>query len=376
MKYITIKKPYDLKLNNQITKFITPKYVALPLLEQIESKKTLVKKEEQITENIVSPVSGKIVHIDEFVISTGEKQQCLVIENNYKETVEKKNYVRKNITNLTKQELITELKQYHQEELAEKLKTKFATIICNTIEDEPYVENESFLSMQYTNILLEMLDALRIIYKIDRVQIVVQNSNRSLIEAFSNFLGTYPNIFLTFVPNYYLLEQEQYLKEYLHEENVIMLKPSEIYQIYHTVKRRKKLTEHIFTISGNAIKNPQVIEAKIGTSIKEIREELIEEMEKDNTIYINGLMKGRNFNIQKLIVTKELKSIFFMKHESIASEKCMNCGKCYQVCPVSCNPRAYLKNRKKQEIEQCIDCGLCSYICPSYINLRKEIQGD
>jgi len=42
-----------------------------------------------------------------------------------------------------------------QEELAEKLKTKFATIICNTIEDEPYVENESFLSIQYTNILFK-----------------------------------------------------------------------------------------------------------------------------------------------------------------------------------------------------------------------------
>ena len=87
-------------------------------------------------------------------------------------------------------------------------------------------------------------------------------------------------------------------------------------------------------------------------------------------------MKGLNFNIKKLIVTPELKSIFIMKREEKSSENCINCGKCYQICPIHCNPRAYLDNRKKEEIKHCIDCGLCSYICPSHINLRKEIQGD
>ena len=34
MKYITIQKPYDIKLKNTITKYMTPKYVALPRSEE------------------------------------------------------------------------------------------------------------------------------------------------------------------------------------------------------------------------------------------------------------------------------------------------------------------------------------------------------
>lgn len=376
MKYITIQKPYDIKLKNTITKYMTPKYVALPILEEITFSKSTVKKEEKIANQIISPISGKIIGEEECVLASGKKQRCLLIENNYHEAIYKKNYVRKNLTDMSPKEVQKELEAWGSLELQKKFWHISENLICNTIEDEPYVENETFISIQYTNILLETLDALRTIFGLKQICIVAQNNNRNLIETFSNFLGTYPHIELKFIPPYYLLEQEPFLKKYLHNEKITVLKPSEVLQIYQIIKRRKKLTEHIFTVSGNAIENPQVIEAKFGTSIAEIRKELIKETEQDSIIYINGLMKGLNFNIKKLIVTPELKSIFIMKREEKSSEKCINCGKCYQICPIHCNPRAYLDNRKKEEIKHCIDCGLCSYICPSHINLRKEIQGD
>ena len=87
-------------------------------------------------------------------------------------------------------------------------------------------------------------------------------------------------------------------------------------------------------------------------------------------------MRGRITSLENMIVTPDLQAILIMKESTIEEKLCINCGKCYQVCPKGCNPRAYLENRNKEAIKNCIDCGLCSYICPSFINLRKEMQDE
>ena len=209
------------------------------------------------------------------------------------------------------------------------------------------------------------------------IKIVIKNNDREGIESYSNFLGTYPQINLVYVPDYYLLGREEYLKKYLQiNSSNLILKPSELRIIYNTLKRRRYVTENIFTISGNAITNPQIIEAKLGSSVSEIIKEYIHLKKCEYVIYVNGLMTGKKMDLENVIVTKELKSILFMQKENLEESPCINCGKCYQICPKGCNPREFLRTHKKKDIENCIDCGLCSYICPSFINLRKVIKGE
>ena len=60
--------------------------------------------------------------------------------------------------------------------------------------------------------------------------------------------------------------------------------------------------------------------------------------------------------------------------------KCINCGKCTNICPVRLSPIEIKKNLSNKKVikklnpKKCIRCGLCSYICPSRINLREIVD--
>ncbi len=377
---ITLKKDYNIKLQSGITKHLTPKYIYLPIFTDDEIiSNILVKREEKISNHLISPVSGKIVGMKYCLLPNGRVQKCLAILNDYKETMLQRHAIRKKMSKISYEQMLIELKEYHYDDLVAKLQmAKGAKIlICNGMEDEPYVANEIFIGKEDTNMVLETLDALKEMMSFEQIKMIIKNNDREGIESYSNFLGTYPNINLQYVPDYYLIAENDFLKEYLQLiEPCLILKPSELRILYHVLKRRRYVTETIFTVSGDAIQNPQIMEAKIGSSVKEVLQQHIHFLTQDTVIYINGLMRGITLETENLIVTPELTSILIMKQDHLHEESCINCGKCYQICPKGCNPRSYLKSNNKEEIKECIDCGLCSYICPSLINLRKRIKGD
>ena len=65
-------------------------------------------------------------------------------------------------------------------------------------------------------------------------------------------------------------------------------------------------------------------------------------------------------NVNSLIITK--------KYEKEASP-CLNCGICYNSCPMGLNPR----NLDQKEVrDKCLQCGLCSFMCPANILIHKK----
>lgn len=378
-RLITLKKDYNMKLQSTITKYRTPKYIYLPCdLEEIKKEK--VKKEEKIKDHIISPISGSIVGTKYCMLENGKMTKCLTIQNDYKEAWKTKKVSCKKIANISFSNMLDALKNYDSNKLAEKLEKAmdFSFLLLNAMIDEPYVENEAFLLKTYTLEILEMLDILREKMGAKTTRILLKTSDRETIEELESRLGTFPNINLYLCPDYYLLEKEDFMKSYLGiTTDCLILKPSEVKTIYHILKHNRYDLTHVFTISGDGILNPQVIETKIGTSILSILNQFIKfKKEKDLVIYINGLMSGHIIDIRSLITTKDLHSILIMKKDHLEEKECINCGKCVSVCPVGCNPKKVYDTNLKKYKENCIDCGLCSYICPSFINLRKYLRGD
>lgn len=376
-KRLTLKKDYEIKLNSRISKYIAPKYVYLPIAEKDTIKTDIVMKEMAITNNISSPVSGKIVGTKYCQTATGEVKKCIAILNDYKETIPKRKASLKNLNNVSFEKMLVDLKEYQKEQLFQLLSTLESnqTIILNGIEEEPYVANEIFINKEYASSILEMLDALRIQKEAKEIKIILKDNDRENIEVYENLIGTYPDIEILLVPDEYLISYTPFLKQYLNlPSNSFFLKPSQVLEMFQTIKRHRTKSEHLFTISGNGIENPQIVEAKIGTPVKEILEELIKYRNKPINHYINGLMRGKKMEIGNLIVTEELKSILIMEDEEILEKDCINCGKCVSICPVQCNPKMTYETKNKKYSENCIDCGLCSYICPSNINLRRDLK--
>lgn len=374
MKLIKLDKDYNIKLKSQITNFLDPNYIYIPILgNEIPFKKDEeIKKGSLLFKNVYSPVSGKIIGIKDCTIYNGTTIKCLVIANDFQEKLSSRIATRKKINQLTKEEIIKDLKDIDPNRIFNKENVR--NIIISGIDDEPYIANEIFVQKENTRIILETIDALLNIFENSRAYIAIKNIDGENIDAYTNFLGTYKNIELRLVEDLYLIGKEEYLIEKLNlKEDYIYFKASEIFTLYNNIKKRKPIFEKYITITGNGIEKPQVFNAKLGTKVMNILSSHYELNIEDYDIYINGLMKGQIMDISNLIITKELEGIIIMKKDDRKEKNCIKCGKCIDVCPINSNP--LLAYKKKIKIE-CIECGLCSYICPSYINLRKYLGGN
>ncbi len=380
-KLVTLKKDYSIKLYSQMTKDKAPKYIYLPMDEKAKIKSDfLIKKEQRITNQGISPVSGRLIGSKYCDTVTKKNIKCFVILNDYKETYQKRRAALKNITSVSLEKIITELKQHNCISLSEKLKhsKKGCTLILNGMDDEPYVANEIFLSKEYYFEILETFDALREKLNASSTKVVMKCNDRENIENFENQMGTYLEMELLVLPDYYLIAEEQFLLPYLNlEDNYLILKPSEIKTMVTVVQKKHYPTEVVITISGNGIENPQIIETKIGASVKDLIQQYIKIKKNIDVIYcINGLLVGEEMDISNLIVTNDLQSIMIMKKEILESKECIRCGKCVSICPMNCNPKKGFDTNKQKYFSNCIHCGLCSYICPSKIDFKKIISGE
>lgn len=364
----------DIKITSKIEEYRKPDFIYIPLPPKKEDlkKETDIKKESLLYKNMYAPISGKLKNVESCFIANGKKTNCLVIENDFFEKREKNTAVRKKISELTKGEL---LESIFDSNLKEKLeKTEYQTILISGIDDEPYIENQSFLQRNYTKEILETITALQDSLGIEFAQIILKNTDTQSIVAYQSILGMYKNIELKLVEDLYLLGKEEFLINYLNKkEKALYLKASEVYEIYVNIKKRKPLVNKFITISGNGVKNPLIINTKIGVKVVDLFVSFFQDDFKDCIFYVNGVMQGLPLDLTKVIVTKELDGIIVLKQNRKTIEKCSKCGKCIRICPIHSNPLLAYKLGIKVK---CIHCGLCTYICPSYIPLQNYLRGD
>ena len=175
------------------------------------------------------------------------------------------------------------------------------------------------------------------------------------------------------VPNYYLIEKKENYKNYIEEpiESIFELDLNNFIKISEIVEKNKTITEKYITITGDGIKNPLVINAKIGSLIKNIISEEIKYLDGYNKLvfYYNGMMKGNVVTeLNNVVVDEDFEGLIIAKDIQPIEEKCIKCGLCLKYCPLKICPIDYYNAKKNIE---CIKCGLCSYVCPSNINFKN-----
>jgi len=394
MKTLTLEKDYSIKLSSNIVDFIYPDYVFVPMDEGYKLKvknNEIVKKEQILLENddnvcVFSPISGKVVGAKECLLADGVGKKCIVLENDFKEKMLTRTTMRKNIKQIKKEEFYNILTSKGVLDANDSNKLlvdifkndNFNKIIVRGFEEEPYIATKLFLLQKNYDVILETISYLGKLFNTNANIIVLKNNDRENIEIYSNILGTYPEINLNLVPDVYPLNDKTLLNKYLRVEdnNCLVVTPENIIAIYNVLMKNKLITEKYITITGDAIENPIVVNAKIGSSLKKIILENVKFLSNDEVLYIvNGLMTGLDVDIEDLIVTSELEGIIINFKKEYKEHACINCGKCLEVCPVNIDPKlCFLKRKNTNDSPKCIDCGLCTYICPAFINFKNRIK--
>lgn len=397
----------NISINEKEVKYNKPDYVYIPLKsyknndfnilvnvdDYVLKGDVIARTTDKFDFPIHSSVSGLVKEI-----KTKKNIKYIKIENDYLEK-EKKVGTKKKINTYTIKEVVNIIKEcgvvgmsgnnfptYYKYGMDLKIKK----LIVNAVETESYLTSDFTILNLKTSEILETIDALMEIFKIEECIIAVKEFNKKGIEDLIEYIGSYPKIKIKSVKDVYTMGWEKYLAEYLYkvkikkypmEKSIIVENISTIYSIFEALKYRKPVVERIVTFSGDSFKNPQNVLVKVGTPIKEIIN-FIGGYKENNTkpnLIINGPMMG-NIISEDDVITKNTSGIIALnKINNDIQEECINCGKCTNICPARLSPILIINEKndktiKKLHPEKCIKCGLCSYICPSKIKLREKIE--
>lgn len=343
-----------------------------------------------------SSVSGTIVGLEKKYISNGKLVDCLVIENDFKEKYRNKLGKKKDITKYSKDSFIYMLQNGgitgmggsdYPTFIKYNTKDNINCLIVNGVECDIASSSDNAVMYNYTEEILECIDAIMEIMDIDKAYIAINENNHTIIRKFLKYINTYPNIKIYPIIDAYPSGWDKYIVNEItgltYEKNpseigVITNNISTIYSIYELLKYGRPLTEKIVTITGEGIKKTANYKVKIGTNFNELMLKTEGYSKINNPILVaGGKMMGKSIPCDELIITKDLNTIQVLNNLETKSEQCIKCGKCSEVCPVDLMPVMIIDNQdksKKLKIDKCIECGLCSYVCPSKIEVRELLK--
>lgn len=367
---------------NKIDNYLKPELVYIPLEDENNNTyEYIVKEGEYIYKGDIvainkdnnykmySSVSGYALYGSNKLIKTGKKVKCIVIENDYKEKVRKNN----KLTNNTKEELI-KIFNTNEIKLIKDYINKSTNLLIINISNNNY--NNEIIINNYIEQLLEVVDKITKILEIPKIILLVNNNYINSIKKINNYIKSYPNIKMKITNYIYLQGTEKKLlkKEFNISNKLLISNINEIYEINELLKNNIPISEKIISIKGNAILNNKTLKVKIGSLASEIINYIGGYKNIKEPLLIAGdLLKGHSVNTDDLIITKNIDTIFITNNNYEKTSKCINCGKCIEVCPSKISPISILEGNRKK-IDKCTECGLCSFICPSKIEVLEAIK--
>ena len=339
---INIRKEQKIAIPKEYLEYLNPNYVFIPIKENKNYPKTLVKKDDLI-EDIKVPITGNIL-----ATAVNKDKRYLIIKNNHlEETNKDETRVSKNSD-----------KKKKKVEFLEKFKNQ-ETIYINTFDKDALAFNNYYLLLKEKDKVIFTLNYLIENTGLKEIYLVIPATYEKVINEYKKIKDK--KIKLIILNDYFALGYNDILSKYLRVNSSNIISIETLFNTYYVIKSKNSNYVYL-TINGNI--KTTVFKATKYTILKELLEYLKIDIN-DIEICLNNSLINKNIGIQ-YVINEDTKLIIINKKDKVLESKkrkdtCSNCGLCYTLCPWHINP---LKTNK------CYDCGLCNYICPSKRFLR------
>lgn len=412
-----------LSANAPIEVLPVPKQVIVPLGQNlgapsraVVAKGDVVKVGQLIAEasgfistNIHSPVSGKVLKIDDAMDGTGFRRPAIYINvegDEWDESIDRS------------ADLITEIK-FSGKEIIEKIKQaglvgmggatfptyvklmpppgkKAEYLIINGVECEPYLTADHRLMLEKGAEIVVGIKILMKALNVEKAIIGIENNKPDAIRLMSDLVKNEKGIeVVSLKVQYPQGGEKQLIKATVNREVPSGKLPIEVgcvvqnvgtaFAAYEAVQKNKPLFERVVTVTGKSVKKPSNIMARIGTPISELIDAVEGLPEDTGKIIGGGPMMGKAISSLEIPVVKGSSGVLIMKKEESSrkpASACIRCSKCTYVCPMGLEP--FLLSRvskigkyeiaEKEMIMDCIECGSCQYTCPANIPLLDYLR--
>lgn len=384
--------------------------------DEVKVGQLLARGEAFISSNVHSPVSGKILKIDQVMDPSGYKRTAIVINvdgDEWIDGIDRSDRLVKDIK-LSQKEIIDKVHEMgivglggatfpsHVKLMVPDGK-KADVLIINGVECEPYLTSDHRLMMEKGEEILVGTSILMKGLGVNRAIIGIENNKPDAIQNMRELAAGYPGIEICPLKvKYPQGGEKQLIKATINREVPSGKLPIEVgavvnnvgtaFAVYEAVQKNKPLIERVVTITGKSLASPGNYMVRIGTPIGNLIEQAGGLPDDSGKIIGGGPMMGKALLSVDTPIVKGSSGILILRESEskrVEMKNCIRCARCVSVCPMGLEPillaqlgeNEMWEEAQTEKIMDCIECGSCQYICPSgrplldYIRLGKNRVG-
>ncbi|QZN97637.1 electron transport complex subunit RsxC [Symbiopectobacterium purcellii] len=268
-----------------------------------------------------------------------------------------------------------------------------ATLIINAAECEPYITADDRLMQEYAREIVQGIEILMHLLSPERTLIGIEDNKPEAIQALRQALANRADIRLRVIPTKYpsggakqltkiLTGKEVPFGKHSASIGVLMQNVGTAYAIKRAVIDGEALTERVVTLTGEALRQPGNVWARLGTPVRHLLKQAGFHAEnKTPMVIMGGPLMGFTLPALDVPIVKISNCILAPSVSEIQApeqeQSCIRCSKCADACPAGLLPQQLYWFSRGQEHEKarahhlfdCIECGACAYVCPSNIPL-------
>lgn len=348
-------------------------------------------------------ISGEVKAIKKVWHSSGKMVDAIEIENDHLSLLDDRIKERKNVSELTREELVDIMKDSGITGLGGagfpayikyQTKEKIDSIIINAVECEPYLTCDYHHITKSPELLLRGATYMMRAAEAKKVVLVYKAYNKRVAKVLEKYVADYDHIEMFPTKDVYPAGWEKYIVEQVTGKTYDTL-PAQIGVIVNNattaiayaeaVERNIPLISRPISITGEGITTPKSFVVPLGTKVSDLIEQCDGYMEGLDPMKANyiagGPMTGRAIFIDDLIVNDTLGAVIVRPTYEWDYPECLGCGRCADACPVYLTPTEIKKAYDRKDVKllglldanKCVQCGLCSYVCPSHVEITDAV---
>lgn len=387
-----------------------PAHPVVGIGERVLKGQLIADSDGQISAPVHASSSGKVIAIEPWPVSRrhGDSAPCIVIECDGEDQA------------IELPEEIQPYEQFDQEALfqrilqggivglggavfptAQKLMhasiTPLEHLVLNGVECEPYISCDDMLMREQADEILRGAQILMHALGVEHCYVAIESDKAEAIRAMADSLTELRDerIVVKQVPTIYPSGAEDQLVQLVTNKEVpsgglptdvgcVVQNVGTAAAVYRWICKGEPLISRVTTVTGDGVKTPANVFARIGTTVGDIVGFTGGYAESPAQLVIGGPMCGRSVSTDRVPLVKATNCILVMSDSEQfgAVQPCIRCGDCASVCPVQLLPQqlywhACADNEQKLRdfgLMDCIECGCCDLVCPSHIALTADFR--
>ena len=359
-----------------------------------------------VSSPIYASVSGTVKAIEPRRVAVGDMVNSIIIESDG-EMKEAEFVKTDDVTKLSNEEIIGKIKEAGvvgmggagfptHVKLSPKEPDKIEYIIANCAECEPYLTSDYRRMIEQPEKLVAGMKIVLQLFPKAKGVFGVEDNKPDCIAKLKELVKDEPRIEVAELMTKYPQGGERQLIYAVTKRSInskmlpadagcIVDNVETLVAIYNAVALGQPLMNRIFTVTGNAVAEPQNFYICIGTNYQEMLDAAGGFKGDCKKMIAGGPMMGFALFGLNIPATKTSSALLCFTEDEVEAFKetaCINCGRCVEACPELLIPSRladFSKNGLMDVFEkwhglECVECGSCSFVCPAKRPLAQAVK--